>query len=321
MKRALVVAALLLAATAPAALAINPGQAPGPGGGGLPTEKGGSSIGEGLPLKAYASITPTVHLFGDTLTAKLALVADTKWVNPQRLHIATQFAPYLPLHAPQVLRLQYGRFEQITYTWKLRCLDAPCVPRVPPNDKFHVFHFPPARVSYLKPDGTRAYGMNAYWPPVEVLSQISPGVLRFLLSTKRINWRAGLTPVAAPTYRFSPSLVFWFAVALAILLGGAAVVLGGRWYAQVRPRRIGFDVMPGTPLERALAVLRYAHETGDETLQRKAFERVADELGVERAGQLREQARELAWASRTPEDEEVERFAVQALGAGEEDGA
>ena len=42
----------------------------------------GSSVGEGVPLKAYATISPTVHLFGDELTAKIAVVADTKWVDP-----------------------------------------------------------------------------------------------------------------------------------------------------------------------------------------------------------------------------------------------
>jgi len=306
------VAGALLAA-APAS-AVSPG--PGPG---MPFEKAGSSVGEGVPFKAYASISPTVHLFGDLLTARLALIADTKWVDPLRVRVAVGFAPYQPLHAPKVLRLRYGRFEQITYTWQLRCLASRCVPRSPPNDKFHVFHFPPAHISYVKPDGAPAYGINAYWPRVEVLSQISPGVARFLLVTKRINWRASLSPIARPTYRFSPSLVFWLAIALAILSAAAALLLGGRWYQMIRPRRLAFGVVPGTPLERALAVLRYAHETGDETLQRKAFERVADELGVERADELRRVAREHAWSSRTPADDEVEQFAVEALGAGEAD--
>ena len=42
------------------------------------------------------------------------------------------------------------------------------------------------------------------------------------------------------------------------------------------------------------------------------------ELGVERADELTLIARELAWSPRTPEDEEVEEFAEQALGAQEE---
>jgi hypothetical protein len=77
------------------------------------------------------------------------------------------------------------------------------------------------------------------------------------------------------------------------------------------------QIDPGTPLERALAVLRYAHRHGDETLQRKAFERVAGELGVEQADELTRIARELAWSPRTPEGEEVEDFAEQARGTQE----
>ena len=42
-----------------------------PAAGALPVFKQGSSLGEGIPLKAYATITPTVHLFGDELTAKI----------------------------------------------------------------------------------------------------------------------------------------------------------------------------------------------------------------------------------------------------------
>ena len=45
---------------------------------------------------------------------------------------------------------------------------------------------------------------------------------------------------------------------------------------------------------------------------------MAGELGVERADELTLIARELAWSPRTPEDEEVEEFAEQALGAQEE---
>jgi hypothetical protein len=307
-KRAL----LLAAATAAVAIAAGPVTPTIPGSptghGGVPSKAGGSVLGEGLPLKAYANVTPKVHLFGDVLTAKLAVVADTKWVDPLQLRVATTFAPYTPVHAPQVLRLHYGRFEQITWTWKLQCLDAPCVPRTPPNDTAHVFSFPPAHISY-----GREYALDAYWPQVEVISQITPGVASFLEATKRIKWQASIAPLAAPTYRVSPSLVFWLAVALAGVFGAAALLLAGRWGWALLPHRAALARLPGTPLERALAVLRYAHEQGDETLQRKAFERVADELGVERAGELTRVARELAWSPRTPEDEEVEQFAVQVL--------
>jgi len=280
----------------------------------LPVAGSGSAVGEGVPLKAYASITPTVQLFGDELTAKIAILADSKLVDPARLRVTTNFTPYQPAKQASVLRLQVGRFAQITWTWVLRCDTSPCVPRLPPSDKFHVFHFQPAHIEYLALDGKPKYGINASFPPVEVLSQVSPGVAAFLRQANRVNWRYDFTPVAAPTYRFSPSVVFWLAIGLGVLCVLAAVWFAHRWYLVVRPRAAAVDIDPGTTLERALAVLRYAHRHGDETLQRKAFERVAGELGVERADELTLIARELAWSPRTPEDEEVEEFAEQALG-------
>ena len=191
-------------------------------------------------------------------------------------------------------------------------LDPGCMPQLKAGQ---------AAVERILASGKPAYGINASFPPVEVLSQVSPGVAAFLQKSNRLNWRIDFTPVAAPTYRISPPLLFWLAVALGGLLTLAAGFAAYRWYLVVRPRRAPIVVDAGTPLERALAVLRYAHETGDETLQRKAFERVADELGTERADELSRVAKEHAWSPRTPEDEEVEEFAVQALGHGAEDDA
>jgi hypothetical protein len=301
-KRLVLVAAALLALAGAATAAAD-----------LPTHRSGSIVGEGLPLKAYATLRPTVTLFGDVLTAKLAVIADTKWVDAQRLRVHTDFAPYAPVKDPVVLRLRVGRFEQVTWTWKLRCLESACVPRDPPSDAYHLFQFHPAHVSFGGTKAKPAYGIDAHWPRIETISQMTPGLVKFLQLTRHINWRFQLAPIASPTYRVSPSLLFWLALALAGLLGVAALGLTGRWLVRTRGVPEATPVAPGTQLERALAVLRYAHERGDETLQRKAFERVATELGVERAGELRVTARELAWSPRTPEDEEIEVFAVQAL--------
>ena len=133
MRRVLFVAVSALVVAAPAAAR-------------LPVFPSGSSVGEGAPLKAYATITPTVHLFGDSVTAKLAVVADTKWVDPARVRVNASFTPYEPTRSPAVLRYSVGRFAQVTYTWTLRCISSPCVPHVPPSDKFHVFRFHAAHV-------------------------------------------------------------------------------------------------------------------------------------------------------------------------------
>jgi hypothetical protein len=201
-KRALLAAGAALILVAPAAAR-------------LPVFENGSSVGEGLPFKAYATISPTVHLFGDSITAKIAIVADTKLVDPTRLQVSTNFAPYVQTKSPTILRLRIGRFAQVTWTWTLDCLTSRCVPRLPPSDKFHVFRFHPAQITYLQRNRKPAYAIRASFPPVEVLSQVSPGVAAFLQKTSRLNWRLGMTPVAAPTYRLSPSLLLWLALGAA----------------------------------------------------------------------------------------------------------
>jgi hypothetical protein len=306
---AVLAAALVVAAPAAAT--------PTPSDNGLPVSPSGSSVGEGLPLKAYATLTPAVHLFGDIVTARLAIVADTKLVDPKRVRISAAFTPYTLIRLPTRQQIEIGRFEQLTWTWTLHCLTAPCVPRVPPSDKVHVFRFPNIHISYPSTRGRPGYEINATWPKVEVISQVSPGVAAFLKKTGHLNWRFELAPVAAPTYRMSPSLLYGLALTLAGALFLTAGGLGWRWYRIIRPPRYVEAAGPtGTPLERALAVLAWAHARGDETLQRKALERVAGELGVEvtapEVDELSRTARELAWSSRTPEDDEVETFTERA---------
>jgi hypothetical protein len=307
---AVVGAALLAAATLPHRAAAE-----------LPVYSSGTSVGEGVPLKAYATLTPQVHLFGDVITARLAVVADTKWVEPERLRVSAGFEPYKVVRTLQRRSYSVGRFQQVTWTWTLRCITTKCVPRVPPSERFHVFRFQTIHIEYVTANGKPAYGIDATWPKVEVVSQVSPGVVAFLQKTNHLNWRFHITPVAAPTYRVSPIVLFWlaFGAGIALLLGAAA--FGWRWYRLIRPRTVyGPGEAAGTPLERALAVLAWAHARGDETLERKALERVAGELGVETpvqdADELSRTARELAWSSRTPEDDEVETFSERARGTG-----
>ncbi len=222
-----------------------------------------------------------------------------------------------------MLRLQTGRFEQITWTWTLRCLSAPCVPRFPPSDNAHVFHFPLAHVNYVALDGKTSYGLTTRWPPVEAISQIGPAALAAIGRRLGLPWRANFTPLAAPTYRIRPGLLYWLSLSLAAVLGCAALLLAGRWGLAMRPQRASGPTLSAsaTPLERALVLLAWARQHDDETLQRKALERVADELGTEVAGidELTEKARELAWSSRGPESEELDSFSKQAHEAVEEE--
>ena len=195
------------------------------------------------------------------------------------------------------------------------------MPRQPPSEKYHVFHFALVHIDYMAKTGKRAYGITATWPPVEVLSQVSPGSENALVTSDHVTWHYHVTPVASPTFDVSPTLLFW----LALGLGGAALLaaagFGRSWYLAVRPQRVATAAVDSkTTLERALTLLAWAHERGDETLERKALERVADELGLEAplpaVDELSRTARELAWSADVPGDEEVETFSEQARETG-----
>ena len=65
-----------------AIIAVLAALAAAPAGADVPPVHGGSVLGRNLPLKMYARVDPPVHLFGDPITATVAVVVDRKWVAP-----------------------------------------------------------------------------------------------------------------------------------------------------------------------------------------------------------------------------------------------
>lgn len=264
------------------------------------------------PLEATTSVSSPVEIFGNSMTVRVSAIADTRRVDPARLQVKVNFAPYERLGPPLEVQTGSGRYVQTTWTWKLQCLTKACVPVAPPSDVFHNFKFPPAQVRGLGVNGKSEYRTHAYFPQVEVLSAISPREKTFILAHKHILWLYQLAPAAGDAYRISPGLVFWLAVALAVLCGAAALFLAGRWALRLRrPTEATVPAFQGSYLERALALFFWANAHGDETLQRKALERVADELPLD-VVDLSEIARELAWSPETPEGDEVEAISERA---------
>jgi hypothetical protein len=299
MKRAIVAAAVLaaLAAAAPAEAKV-------------PPVHGGSVIGRNRPLKVYASVTPPVHLFADAVTAKVAVVADRKWVAAANLRVTVRFAPYQPAGPPTEVRTANGRLLQITWTWQLRCLAVACIPETRTSDTSHIFHFGRAHVEYLSPAGKVRYSLDAGFQPIVAFSQLSPSVVAGL-AAHRLYWQYQLTPLPAPHYRVAPGLAFWLAVALASLLGAMGLAVAARWARQFLPARAGQATTRASSLERALTLFFWARARDDETLQRKALERVADELPFD-VHDLSETARALAWSPESPEAEDVQEISERA---------
>ncbi len=294
MKRALALVLLaMLATTAPAAAAAPPAT-------GQPSS----------PLHTTVSISPPVHLFADPVTARVIVVEDTKRVDPARLRVTASFAPYTAIGRPQKVQTGSGRYVQTTWTWKLHCVTAVCVPVGPPSDVYHVFHFPPVQVRGVGIHGNTHYANHVFFPQLEVISQVSPREKAHIEKYKHIDWLYQPSPTSA-AYRLPPALVFWLAVALAVLCAAAAVLLATRWALRRRAPHAAQAGLSASYLERALALFFWANAHGDETLQRKALERVADELPLDELD-LSEVARELAWSPETPEGDAVEAISQHA---------
>lgn len=301
MKRAAVGAvAAVLAALAVAA----------PAGADVPPVHGGSVLGRNLPLKVYASLSPQVHVFGEPITARVAVVADRRWVAPSNVKVVVHFHPYRSAGAPTVVRTSNGRLLQLTWTWHLRCLTVQCLPVTKHSDLSHVFRFSPAHIEYLSPTGQVRYALNARFPRIAVLSELSPSEVA-AIGARVLVWYDQITPISGPHYRVSPDLAFWLAVVLAVLLGAAGLVLAVRWALPFLPARATQAPAGASTLERALMLFFWAREHDDETLQRKALERVADELPFD-VHDLSESARALAWSEESPEAEEVQEISERA---------
>ncbi|HET7567958.1 MAG TPA: hypothetical protein VFJ91_08205 [Gaiellaceae bacterium] len=297
MRRALLLASLAALALAAPAAAL------------LPYHPSGTAVGEGKPLKAYASIDPAVHLFGDAVTARVSVVADTKWVDPARVRVTTVFTPYKPVDS-RFVRSGSGRFAQLTWTWTLRCLTSKCVPRNP--DKYHFFLFRPARIDYVDLHGKPLYGITAGFPIVETFSEISAGTANYLHNYNRLLWRYQLAPVGAPRTAVSFGLLYWAGLALAGVSGLIGLAVLGRFGWGLLPHGRRAQLGPSSTLDRALALFFWARERGDDTLQRKALERVAEELETSPASALSEAARALAWSPEAPADAEVQAISERA---------
>lgn len=304
MKRALVSAAAL--ATLAVAVAA-------PAYAGAPAVTGGSAIGRDQPMVAFASLGPAVQLFGNPLTARVSVVYDRKFVDPANLRTLVHFAPYQPIAPPSVAQTGTGRVRQISWTWTLRCLTSKCVPATFKGPLSKVFHFAPARIQYLSPSGKILYAFQARFQRIQIGSQLSPNVVSDVLKEETFKaWQFPLAPVPRPHYRLSPDLAYWLAIALALLLGATGLALAARWALQFRsPAPVQAPVLPDSPLERALTLFFWARANNDDTLQRKALERVADELPFD-VHELSESAHALAWSPETPGQEDVEAISERA---------
>lgn len=296
----------LLAALALASTAAGAPAPPGP-----PTVVREKVIGGHTPIRVTATVTPPVQTFGNAVTATVTVVADAKYVDPTRLRLVTDFSPFAAVGTAIEHESEHGRLVSHTWSWTLNCLTADCVPAAKRTDFSRVFHLPPVSVDVLDAHGKVAYALSVPTPGIRLFSEISPEVAGAFYKHGKIEWQNEIA-TAAPSYRVSSAVVFWLALVLAVVCGAAGIALLARWVLNLRtPYVPAASGPPASSLERALALFFWAGGRGDETLQRKALERVAAELPFDVA-ELSDATREIAWSPETPEEDEVEAISAKA---------
>jgi hypothetical protein len=284
-----------------------------------------NTTGQPVPGRAAvtvkADVTPRTHLFGDTLVARLDVVVDRDAVGPGLPRVVRSFAPYA-VERVTTVRRDAGRFSQLRYTFRLRCLREACLST---SGRAKV-RFDPVRVVYRSAAGEPRV-VRASWPQVELYSRLASVPKEEQSSSQsssRFNtpvmapWRADLTALPPVSHRFSPTLiiaVLLLAAGLLVLPACVLIYLALPWRASPSWES-WLALLP--PIERALAVLERARTHGDGTARRRALERLGMELRARGAEELAREALELAWTEATPTSEAILRLERHIRLAGED---
>jgi hypothetical protein len=252
-RRALAVAAVVLAVAAPARAA---------------------EVDAGGALVARGSLAPLVTGFGDPVTARVRVLLDPARVDAGSLRLRSDFRPWR--EEREVVTRDLGELVEVTYVLRLTCHAISCVAR----DRQWQYDFPRARLRYLERGAERRAFVS--WPPLEVSTRLPLGFQPPDDGGAEAPpvWRAAVS-VPEPSYRADPGLLQAALVLVGVLLIAGSLALA---VAAVRRPRAPREV---PPLERALALLARARTPAE---RRAALEAVAMELHPALAAAARELA-------------------------------
>lgn len=266
------------------------------------------------PLRARATLSDRIVVFGDTVRAQVDLALDLRHVDPASVKVRVGFQPWRRVGPAQVTRTDAGSSSHIRLSYVLRCLKQACVP----ERETLPFEFEPARVEFVNRAGGRG-ALRAPFPVLTVNTRVSSTDL-----ASASPYRLDVTSVPEPSYRASPGLV------LALLLGGSLVLLtsgGALAYVGWPRRHVEPEQEPdpepellATPLEQALELLEDAALANGAADQRRSLELVAEVL-AERGEEdgLAEAARALAWSPTAPGPDKTKILAARVRAALEQE--
>jgi hypothetical protein len=255
-----------------------------------------------------AAIRPSVVHFGEPVVADLTVVANKALVDPDTVRVRADFTPYAATGQRRVERTENASAVRFRYRFTLRCLDQECAPE---TDR-KVIELPGAGVFYRFRSAQGQGTAIVDWPAFEVTARVP------VESLAPERWRADAATLPAVSFSRSPGTLAAGLVVASALLALLGVWLIWRLLRQEEVEAVDEDEAPearATPLERALQLAREASLDGDSPERRKAFERVARELGARGLADLADRARALAWSSGTPNAVVVDELEREALAA------
>jgi hypothetical protein len=267
------------------------------------------SLPPGQAVAATWTLSPSSHLFGDTVHMRVEATVDRRRLDPRFLQLDAPLKPYERVGPRRRLERDVGHYAQVLYRIDLRCIQQSC--RTQQLGGLRRITLEPAHLVYRGPAPRGGFQpIEHTWPGIVSYSRLDPndiaararGVTPFGQNPNRASkqplppWRfaSGLLPVS---YSVRPNRAFWVAVAFALFLVAAAGVLL-RPYLPT-PSFFRRSREPG-PLELALATVERARASGRQERERQALELLGTELVASGELKLAESARELAWSQPDP---------------------
>ena len=259
-----------------------------------------------LPSGRAVAATPTldqsVHLFGDTVVARLDVLVDARRLDPDRVELVPRFRPYERVGRVEIERADHGDVTELRYTIRLRCLGPPCIPsrlpsaagpQEPGRGERKAFNFPSSLLVYEEGERERLLRI-VRWEALESVSRLSESHF----AATQFAFRSGYVPLPGVTWTVHPTLLALLLVAAALALLTPAVLIVRR---RLRTRRsVAVEEEPEVPpLERALLLVEWTRDRADGEDRRRALELLAKELELA-SSPLADDARRLAWSPRSP---------------------
>lgn len=268
---------------------------------------GAGSVPAAQAVAATWSLTPTSHLFGDTVHMRVDATVDRRRLDPHFLQLDAPLKPYERVGPRHRTQKNVGRYTEVVYSLDLRCIKQACVS--PVGGSRHIT-LDPAHLVYRGRAPRGFQPIEHAWPGLVSYSRLDQkdilaggsGVTPFGQNPNRAArqplppWRfaAELAPVS---YSMRPNKAFWYAIVFALILVGASAVLLRPYLP--RPAFLRRRREPG-PLEIALATVERARASGRQERERQALELLGAELVRTGELQLAESARALAWSQPDP---------------------